>query len=183
MSTVTVTHYGVTMTANIDSFPHCCGARILHGFRVDGPDGVINELTLEQKHKMYTHFIMEMAPQIPGIVVVADCVLNYGEWADLKRGSSQWKQGKDAGDISLEDFCEFFGFTRGPVAKNKNSGNLVASFSYNIWAADEDKNGKVAAREWKKPDFSDDKRVKKQDANVEEILAALDAAVRAASAA
>lgn len=154
MSNITSRHYGVTISLKKESYPTCCGANILRELSVSGTDTAIAELTTERKFKMYQDMMVDILAGSPGLLIAADCVINYGEWADLSRSTSQWKQSAGAGDISLENFCEYFEFNRSGVAKNKNSGNLVACFSLATNAAMEDDS--VEPMVVDRPDFSDD---------------------------
>lgn len=185
MSTlITSKRYGAEMRIKLDSFPSCCGAKSIHSFWVNRGE----ELTEEQKVKMYEELLFRLGESCSGILIAADCVLNYGEWANLRRsgggGSDNWQKADgDTVEVSLEDFCEHFGFVRGPVAKNTNSGNFVASFSYAVHSVNEKKNSeKIYNAPSELPDFSDDEQVKSGTAtNLEEILKELESAIRAQS--
>ena len=178
MPILTSKHYGVTIKVQLSAFPQCCGAKIIHEFNVAGS---VAKLTVEQKEKMYADIMRKGIPEISGVLISADCVLNYGEWADLRRssggGNTNDARTEIAGDISLEDFCEHFNMVRGPVARNKNSGNLVASFSMAVHAAKED--GTYSSLEVPEPDFSDEPKVEKSAANgdIAAVISAIEAII------
>ena len=131
-----VKHYDVKMTVCSDSFPGCCGAKTLYSFTVQGST---DKLTVKQKQDMYTHLFRELLPLQSGVLISADCVLqdlddvqlNGGESRGGGTESSSWvlEDNSSCGDISLEDFCTYMGFTRQTIGRNSNSGNLIGCFS------------------------------------------------------
>ena len=151
------TRYGITIRLDVQSFPHCCGAKIMHQFRVSGNT---RTLTLEQKHKMYDELFRKCAGETQGMLIAADCVLDFGEWADLRRsgggGDTSWTQAAGAGDISLEDFCKHHKFDVTAYAKNNNSGNIVATFSKAVYSVAPDADETVTKYFPEMPDFSDE---------------------------
>jgi hypothetical protein len=173
MSKATTTHYGVSISVTISGVNHCCGAHFMHDFRVSG--GGTSKLTLGQKHNMYKDLMTKVVAECSGTLVAVDCVLNFGEWEDLGRGSSVWSQSASAGDISMENFCEYFDFERTAVSKNSNSGNLVGCFSLAINIPDPDNDDDVTKFTVDEPDFSDEpKKEAAPTADIESILAELD---------
>lgn len=180
MSTeIKVKHYGTTLRVYVDPFPSCCGAKIIRSFRVDEE----RNLNLEKKNKMYEALMNKILPHVSGLLVTADCVLNFGEWAELKRsgggGNDRSAQTEEAGDVSLENFCEYFNMQRGPVARNNNSGNLVASFSMPRFIAKDD--GSYEEYNIAYPDFSDDDYKDPEAADVSSIIAAIQSVLEGGS--
>lgn len=160
MSTITSTHYGVTISIMLESFPGCCGGRILRNLAVNGTPSAVDRLSMEQKHKMYAELFRKILKDSPGTIVAIDCVLNFGDWVELERSSSDWKQSGTAGDISTEDFCEWAGFERTAVAQNRNSGNLVACFSLATRPVTEDSPEECGTIEVEEPVFDDEPKAK-----------------------
>lgn len=180
----TVSRYGVRMNLDVSSFPHCCGAKIIHEFNVSGK---IESLTLEQKHKMYNELFRKVADSTQGMLVAADCVIEFGEWADLKRGggggNTSWQVALEgAGDISLEDFCKYHDFAVTAYAKNNNSGNIVATFSKAVYSVAADESETVTKYYPDMPDYTDDVVAGTQsNTDVASVLAQLREAVRRAA--
>lgn len=169
--TITSRHYGVSISCTISSYPTCCGAQILRSFSVGGP---VNKLTMAQKHEMYKELMKKIVSGCFGVLVATDAVVNFGPFANLGRSTSQWKKSDSAGDISLEDFCEYFPFTKSGVALNKNSGNLVASYVLALRLADEQDPSNCTVFEVEEPDFSDEPKTA-ASGDVEQIIAEINA--------
>lgn len=179
--------YGVTMSVTVASFPGCCGGRTLYAFTVDGK---YQDLTVDQKKKMYDGLGRKAFSEVPGAIVSMDCVLDFGEWDDLHRGTgtsaSSWAVDEDCGDISLEDFCKYHGFDFTAHSINRNSGNIVGVMSKAIRKAP-DGRGDAEVYIPPAPDYSDDetaeKRKASESANREEVIRRLREAVAAAQGA
>lgn len=175
--TIQSNHYGVKIRVEFGDTPGCCGSHQIYKFSVNGN---VNELTMGQKHEMYKELMNYIVEPCSGVLNATDCVLRYGPWGELARASSQWKQSDSAGDISLEDFCEYFGFTRGPVARNRNSGNLVATWTLAIYHADPENPDKVDKFDPGTPDFSDEPKPGRCDgADAEELIKLIRASIGA----
>lgn len=140
MSTYISRHYGVTMSVMVNHFPGCCGARSLSGFTVQG---ATDTLTVEQKHKIYDDLFRGLVGDVPGVLIAADALLDFGEWDDseLERSvgtaDSSWvtDENSGCGDISLEDFCKYHEFAVVGESINRNSGNIVAAMVKAVRAA------------------------------------------------
>lgn len=175
--TIQTTHYGVTIYCEVNDYPGCCGASVLVRF---GARGNVDNLTMGQKHEMYKELMTKIRDRCPGVLVATDAIVNFGPFAELDRATSQWKRSDSAGDISLEDFCEYFKFTKSGVAKNRNSGNLVACYSLAVRPADEEDPSKSTVFHVDKPDFSDEpKPGNANDSDVEQIIREVNAFLEA----
>lgn len=181
----TVNRYNVRMSLTVSSFPQCCGAKIIHGFNVSGSG--TRKLNAEQKHKMYNELFRKVADSTQGMLVAADCVLDFGEWSGLSRsgggGDTNWIDSHTAGDISLEDFCKYHKFDVTAYAKNSNSGNIVATFSKAVYSVAADEEETVTMYYPNMPDYSDDVQTggATSTADVSQVLEQLREAVRRAA--